>query len=235
MDIPPRAVRRRMLEEQLGRLPVEAGQKDLLAEHEGLSPALIAKAAKVVGAVNRTRPRTDLGPVLSLVLGSTLEALGYDRNPRRSQELATAYRPELVSTDCDLAPLLQSLREHGKGRICFYGPPGTGKTAYGNYLARELDRPLLVRRASDLLNMYLGGTEKNLARMFEEARQEGAVLLLDEADSFLQARGRAERSWEVTQVNEMLTQMEDFPGIFFASTNLMDRLDEAALRREIGM
>ena len=231
MDIPPRKVRRQMLEEQLGRLPLAAGQKDLMAEHEGLSPALIAKAAKVVAAVNRARPQADLGKVLAQVVGSTLEALGYDHAPRRAQEPATGYRPELVHTDCDLGPLLQNLRTHGQGRICFYGPPGTGKTAYGHYLARELDRPLLVRRASDLLNMYLGGTEKNLARMFEEARQEGAVLLLDEADSFLQARGRAERSWEVTQVNEMLTQMEEFPGIFIASTNLMDRLDEAAMRR----
>jgi SpoVK/Ycf46/Vps4 family AAA+-type ATPase len=231
LDIPPRHVRRRMLEDQLGGLPLESGQKDLMAEHEGLSPALIAKAARVVGVVSRSQPQADLGKVLSQVLGSTLEALGYERNPRRGQELATSYRPELVHTDVDLAPLLQSLREHGSGRICFYGPPGTGKTAYGNYLARELGRPLMVRRASDLLNMYVGGTEKNLARMFQEARQDGAVLLLDEADSFLQARGRAERSWEVTQVNEMLTQMEDFPGIFIASTNLMDRLDEAALRR----
>ena len=60
---------------------------------------------------------------------------------------------------------------------------------------------------------------------------EKAVLPLDEADTFLQERKGAQRSWEISQVNEMLTQMGDFPGIFIASTNFMDSLDEAALRR----
>jgi SpoVK/Ycf46/Vps4 family AAA+-type ATPase len=67
--------------------------------------------------------------------------------------------------------------------------------------------------------------------MFRQAQEEEAVLLLDEADSFLQDRQGAQRSWEVTEVNEMLTQMETFDGIFIASTNLMTSLDSAALRR----
>jgi SpoVK/Ycf46/Vps4 family AAA+-type ATPase len=79
--------------------------------------------------------------------------------------------------------------------------------------------------------MWVGETEKNFAKMFEEARSERAVLLLDEADSFLQDRSNAQRSWEVTEVNEMLTQMETFDGTFIASTNLIDKLDPAALRR----
>jgi len=90
---------------------------------------------------------------------------------------------------------------------------------------------LLVRRASDILGSFVGESERNLAMMFAEARQEKAILLLEEADSFLQDRKGAQRSWEITLVNEMLTQMEAFPGIFIASTNLMDTLDAAALRR----
>ena len=160
-----------------------------------------------------------------------LESLGHSRTPRQAVEVVTDYRPEVVNTDCDLTPVLGGLRTHGGGRICFYGPPGTGKTAYGRHLAEQLDRPLLLKRASDLLSMWLGGTEKLLAEMFEEARAEGAVLLLDEADSFLQDRGKAHQSWQITQVNEMLTQMEAFEGVFIASTNLMDQLDTAALRR----
>lgn len=65
-------------------------------------------------------------------------------------------------------------------------------------------------------------TEKNLARVFLEAEQDGALLMIDEIDSFLRDRKEAQRPWEVTQVNEMLTQMESFPGIFIASTNLME-------------
>ena len=79
--------------------------------------------------------------------------------------------------------------------------------------------------------MWLGGTEKNFAAAFREAESEGAVLLIDEVDSFLQDRRQAQRIWEVTEVNEMLTCMESFPGLFVATTNLMDGLDQAALRR----
>jgi SpoVK/Ycf46/Vps4 family AAA+-type ATPase len=88
-----------------------------------------------------------------------------------------------------------------------------------------------MRRASDVLSSYVGQTERRIAAMFEEAQDEGAVLLLDEVDSLLQDRQGATRSWEVTQVNEMLTQMEDFEGVFIASTNLVESLDAAALRR----
>jgi len=79
--------------------------------------------------------------------------------------------------------------------------------------------------------MYVGGTEANIAAMFRQAESEGAVLLLDEADSFLQNRRMAQRTWEITQVNELLVQMEAFDGLFICSTNLMDRLDSAVFRR----
>jgi SpoVK/Ycf46/Vps4 family AAA+-type ATPase len=67
--------------------------------------------------------------------------------------------------------------------------------------------------------------------MFQEGESEKAVLLLDEADSFLQDRRGAQRTYEVTEVNEMLQGMERFRGIFVCTTNLMDRIDQAALRR----
>ena len=79
--------------------------------------------------------------------------------------------------------------------------------------------------------MWVGETEKNIAGCFQQAEMEGAVLLIDEIEGFLQDRRAAKHSWEVTGVNEMLTQMESFPGIFIASTNLVDNLDQAALRR----
>ena len=89
----------------------------------------------------------------------------------------------------------------------------------------------MIRQASDLVSKYVGETEQNMARMFDEAGDENAVLLLDEADSFLRSRRLAERSYEVTEVNEMLQGMERFAGIFICTTNLFDELDEAALRR----
>jgi SpoVK/Ycf46/Vps4 family AAA+-type ATPase len=94
-----------------------------------------------------------------------------------------------------------------------------------------MDRPCLVKKGSDLLSMWVGGTERNIAEAFEEARREEAVLVFDEVDGFLQDRRGAQRSWEVTQVNELLTQMESFEGVFIATTNLMENLDPASLRR----
>jgi SpoVK/Ycf46/Vps4 family AAA+-type ATPase len=90
---------------------------------------------------------------------------------------------------------------------------------------------LLIKQASELISKYVGETESNMAAMFAEASREQAVLLLDEADSFLQDRRGAQRSYEVTEVNEMLQGMERHDGIFICTTNLLDRLDQAALRR----
>jgi SpoVK/Ycf46/Vps4 family AAA+-type ATPase len=126
---------------------------------------------------------------------------------------------------------VQALKARGHGTLCFSGAPGTGTTALAEHIARSLGKPLLVKQASDLMSKFVGETEQNMAGMFREAESEKAVLLLDEADSFLQDRRGAQRNYEVTEVNEMLQGMERFPGIFICTTNLMDRIDQAALRR----
>ena len=77
----------------------------------------------------------------------------------------------------------------------------------------------------------MGETEQNIARAFQSAKQQGAVLQLDEVDSFLQDRSKASRQWELTLVNQMLLEIENFDGVLIASTNLLDSLDEASLRR----
>ena len=82
------------------------------------------------------------------------------------------------------------------------------------------------------MSKYVGETEQNMAAHVPRGRRaEKAVLLLDEADSFLQDRRGAQRTYEVTEVNEMLQGMERFDGIFVCTTNLLDRIDQAALRR----
>jgi SpoVK/Ycf46/Vps4 family AAA+-type ATPase len=130
-----------------------------------------------------------------------------------------------------LNELVEGIRAQGSARLCLFGPPGTGKTAYARWLAEQLNKPLMVKRGSDLLSKWVGGTEKNIAGTFSEAEQQNAVLLIDEVDSFLQSRNTSQHSWEITGVNEMLTRMETYSGVFIASTNLLDSLDSAALRR----
>lgn len=127
--------------------------------------------------------------------------------------------------------LAKRLREHPKGNVLLYGPPGTGKTAFAHFVARQLDRSVLVKRASDLISKWVGETEKCIRAMFVEAASDNAVLLLDEADSFLQDRRLAHRQWEITEVNELLTRMEGFEGVFICATNFIEQLDPAAMRR----
>jgi SpoVK/Ycf46/Vps4 family AAA+-type ATPase len=136
-----------------------------------------------------------------------------------------------VETRFEVPRIVEALKSRGHGTLCFYGAPGTGKTALAEHIARSLDRPLLVKQASDLVSKFVGETEQNMAAMFREAEAEKAVLLLDEADSFLQDRRGAQRTYEVTEVNEMLQGMERYAGIFVCTTNLLDRIDQAALRR----
>ncbi|HEX8624431.1 MAG TPA: AAA family ATPase [Allosphingosinicella sp.] len=140
----------------------------------------------------------------------------------------------LYDSETAIAPLVERVSAPGAASdfsLLLTGPPGTGKTALAAHLAERLDRPLRVRRASDLLSKWVGGTESNIAEAFAEARDQGAVLLFDEADSLLLDRSDAQRSWEITQVNEMLTWMDCHPLPFVAATNFARRLDPAALRR----
>jgi SpoVK/Ycf46/Vps4 family AAA+-type ATPase len=145
----------------------------------------------------------------------------------------TTYDLDMLNVESrfEVPRIVEALKARGHGTLCFYGAPGTGKTALAEHIARNLDRPLLIKQASDLMSKFVGETEQNMAAMFREAEAEKAVLLLDEADSFLQDRRGAQRTYEVTEVNEMLQGMERFAGIFVCTTNLMERIDQAALRR----
>ena len=94
-----------------------------------------------------------------------------------------------------------------------------------------LGKKVLFKRASDLQSMWVGECEKNIAAAFKEAADEEMVLIIDEGDSFLRNREHARASWEVSQVNEMLSQMEMITQPFFLTTNLIKDLDPASMRR----
>lgn len=204
---------------------------DTLAQHEALTPAVFERAFQVARTIH-PRAGHKLESSLESLLDSTLKAQGHTLlSQQKTNALPALYTPELVNADTSLTELAKGLRRHPEARLCFYGPPGTGKTAFAGWLAQQLGKPLHSKRVSDLVSAFVGETEKNLAAAFRQAEEESAVLLLDEVDSFLQDRTKARAQWEITAVNEMLTQMESFSGLFIASTNLMDNLDEASLRR----
>ncbi len=143
------------------------------------------------------------------------------------------YNINLVNADLDVNDLTNKIKSCGKLNfsLCMYGEPGTGKSLYARYLANELGIEVIQKRASDLVSKWVGQTEQNIAEAFAEAKEKKAMLIFDEADSFLQNRGNANHSWEVSQVNEMLTWMESHEYPFICTTNLLDTLDEASLRR----
>jgi transitional endoplasmic reticulum ATPase len=231
LPVPPKSQRVRIVEAACADL-VDAATVARIADAETLAPAVVARAASVVRPIRELLGPAGASSALELLIDNTLQAQGHATiRGADSNRLPEAYDPAFIRADADLAQVADGIRQSRSGRLCLYGPPGTGKTAYARWLAQQLGMPLMVRRASDLMSKWVGENEKNIARAFRQAAQEDAVLLIDEVDSFLQDRRGAQRSWEVTQVNEMLTQLESFPGVFVASTNLMDGLDQAALRR----
>ena len=231
LPVPPKKQRERILQENCGDL-IDACIISRIAEAESLAPAVVAKASSVVRSIRDDLGQMGCASAFERLISNTLEAQGHrpivQNDPNRLPEI---YDPGFIHADADLASVAAGLIATRAGRLCLYGPPGTGKTAYGRWLAEQLGIPLLIKRASDMMSMWVGENEKNIARAFRQADQDGALLLIDEVDSFLQDRRGAQRGWEVSMVNEMLTQMESFSGVFIASTNLMTGLDQAALRR----
>ena len=225
---PPRRVRRTMAARHLGGAGVSASLIDELAADAALMPAHFGAARRLVELQPDAHPDTVVREGLAAAR-RLLHGSGLPRLRRPAIDFDVAY----LNLAGGIAParLAEALSRSGRGTLCFYGPPGTGKTEFAHVLADALDRELVVKASSDLVSPYVGETERNLARLFNELDAEHSVLLLDEVDSLLRDRGHAQRSWELTQVNELLQQMERFNGIFIAATNLMTQLDTAAMRR----
>jgi hypothetical protein len=140
------------------------------------------------------------------------------------------YRPVLLE-DWGFAAKLP----YGRGvSAILAGPPGTGKTMVAQLLANELGFDLYRIDLSQVVNKYIGETEKNLARIFEEAESAHAVLFFDEADSLFAKRTEVRSSndrYANLEVNYLLQRMETYDGVTLLATNLEQGIDEAFKRR----
>ncbi|MEI6895459.1 MAG: ATP-binding protein [Colwellia sp.] len=198
--------------------------------HDNLAIAHIEKAIKVTKTFELTA--SEAQEQMTMLLNGYLIAGDYTKLKEHRKSTQLDY--DLSLTNCighDLKTVQKGINRLGECRVLLYGPPGTGKSAYAKSLAEEIGMPLITKSASALLGKYVGDTEKNIAAAFEEAKASNAVLLLDEVDSFLNSRDGHQQSWESTMVNEMLTQMENFDGVFVATTNFNKKLDHAVARR----
>jgi len=204
---------------------------DQIVQCEHVTPAMMSKTANILESMRDvSSSEQELQTIATDCINQKLKAIGRHAL-KLSGSSAFDFDPDLINSGLNLRAIATNLTAHKQGRICIYGPAGTGKTAFGSWLAQELDLPHLVFKPSDLLGKFVGESEKRIAHAFSKAQSEGAILQFDEVDSLLCARTAEMKSWEVSLVNEMLTQMEAFEGIFIASTNLFEHLDEAALRR----
>ena len=197
---------------------------------KALSPAVITRGLTVMKQAYPDCSQQDFAEKTLNWFNQMLTAQGF-RKIEPLVEGKIRYHLDWVACNDDIHKITEGLKRTKRGRICCYGPPGTGKTAWANWLGQELGMSVLVCQGSDLLDMYVGGTEKKIAQAFAQAKENNMVLVFDEIDTFLFARENGQRSWERSQVNEMLTQIEKFEGLLVVSTNLMEGLDPAALRR----
>ncbi len=225
---PPCRVRECIWRRELARHGIKATEEDThsLAKEFNVTPGVASSA--IAGA---SLCGGDLAAVRLGVRSLSRVILG--EKPPANQGAPERFDLALVRADIDPVGFADRLVKNGGKHfsLCLQGPPGTGKSAFVRYLAERLGLPITQKRASDLMSMWVGQTEQLIAAAFAEARDEGSILVFDEADSLLADRRGAVRSWEVSQVNEMLTWMENHPLPFACTTNFGENLDPATLRR----
>jgi transitional endoplasmic reticulum ATPase len=228
---PGLGVRRQMMAKMMGGIAVNDEWLEAMVNKHHLVPGHIEKAVKVatlMGADGQDTPEQ----VIDRVIHNLHKAMGVRSPNRPKKQTPPLYDLAFLNTDPSLVRLEEVCGAESCLKVCLHGPSGTGKTAFVSYLAERLNRKIIAKKASDILGPYVGQTEQQMASMFAEASdQEETILFLDEADSFLQDRVGARQSWEITQVNELLVQMENFEGLFFCATNLIETLDNAVFRR----
>ena len=224
---PPPRVRERIWARHLAHHGIEATEEDAqaLAREFDVTPGVASGVTAAAGLGGGT-----IADVRRGVQGLA-RVLSGDTPP--AQRTPEGYDPALISADVDPVQLEDRLVKGGARHfsLSLQGPPGTGKSAFVRHVADRLGLEVIQKRASDLMSMWVGETEKAIAAAFTEARDAEAFLVFDEADSLLADRRLAQRNWEVSQVNEMLTWMDSHPFPFACTTNFGEHLDKAALRR----
>ena len=140
-------------------------------------------------------------------------------------------------TATDLVKRIKSIRskpenEQPKAITClFHGAPGTGKSTLARAIGKQLRMKVHIHSYAAIQSKYVGEGEKKLRSIFKKAQRDGAILILDECDALMLNREAADKEWQRSMTNQFLTELDEFKGIFIATTNYRDKLDSACLRR----
>lgn len=219
----------------------------MLAKTYNINAGGVAISVKNASNICKKHPDKSFLSCVNEFLKSHCELMGIDYRAVDQHEPTRDYTLEglNIHSGVSLEKIIKACRffidQQAFGSMCYHDTPrmnillhgisGSGKTEFVKFLASKLNKKLKIKTAADLLGSLVGETEKNIVSAFTEARQNNEILFFDEGDSLLYPRNMADRSWEITQVNTLLSEMENFNGIFVISTNFIQRLDGAVLRR----
>ena len=228
---PTRAMRQEFLRKKLNDLMISEAWVIKTAMKENIPFETLEKISHFTKLICQSNKQGDVEAVFDKALRKSTQYLSSNQAGGLAGFDVENYSSEFINADTDLHDVCESLRNHSEARLCLSGPPGCGKTAYAYYLSYLLDKPIISKKASDILGRYLGNTEQNLAGSFLDAKNSDAILLFDEVDGLLTNRKDAVRTWEISMVNELLTQIDSYKGLLIVTTNLFDKIDSAATRR----
>jgi hypothetical protein len=195
------------------------------SDEERLDRFLLACRRVASGGISRLAERVE--PVFSL----DDVVLPRDRRDQLDEIVDNVLLSERVLTDWCFGAQLP----YGRGvTALFHGPSGTGKTMAALAVARKLGIQILRIDLSRVVSKYIGDTEKNIDRVFDDAQRSGSALLIDEADALLGKRSEvkdAHDRYANIEVAYLLQRMEAYEGLAILTTNLRQNLDAAFLRR----
>lgn len=195
-----------------------------------VAPAIAETAIKAAALAGR-----DLAAIHRTIASLQQAVTGKAPSVKSLMELKgeAAYDGELLVSSPDLQAVVKKLEKRARRRcsMLLVGKPGTGKSAFARELGKRIGKEVMQVRCSEMLDMWVGSTEKRIAAAFREARESGKLLVIDEADALLHSRTNARESWQVTQIAEMLTWLESHPIPLVFTVNSTESMDEASMRR----
>jgi hypothetical protein len=250
-DLPSSEQRRKLWALNLnGSTPLDETMLEILAGQFTLSTGQIQQASRTAlnTAFQKGRPLQLEDLLLAARQHSThhLDSLAVKLEPRYRWE-DIVLPPDGAAVLQEIAATIRSrplvLETWGVGRklapsagvsALFTGPPGTGKTLAAQVIAAELGMDLYKIDLSTVVSKYIGETEKNLERIFNQARNSSTILFFDEADAIFGKRSEvkdAHDRYANIEVGYLLQRMETFDGVVILASNLYANLDEAFIRR----